>query len=131
MHDNCWSPNCLLKDYHIILSCKLVMFFNKEDSTNPITKILSIHCQWTNTHQCNSLGWGRSSHFADEPKTHPPLPKVFDFVSFFFTPKFFLPTYLPPTYLTSFFVHSIVKAWESLKWEGKTRNQKWEGKIGN
>jgi hypothetical protein len=37
--------------------------------------------------------------FWDEPKTHPPLPKVFGFFSLFSTPKFFLPTYLPFTYL--------------------------------
>jgi len=37
--------------------------------------------------------------FWDEPKTHPPLPKVFGFFSLFFAPKFVPPTYLPPTYL--------------------------------
>jgi hypothetical protein len=46
-----------------------------------------------------SRGWGRSSCFGDEPKAHPPLPKVFGFFSLFSAPKFFPPTYLPPTYL--------------------------------
>jgi hypothetical protein len=41
--------------------------------------------------------------FWDEPKAHPPLPKVFGV----------------PTYLTSFCAHSTVRAWESLKREGK------------
>jgi len=67
--------------------------------------------EWTSSHQCTRSGWGHSSHFGDEPKTHPPLPKVFSFFSLFSTPKFFLPTYLPPTYLTSFWVHSIIRAW--------------------
>jgi hypothetical protein len=41
-----------------------------------------------------------------EPKTHPPLPKVFSFFSLFSAPKFFAPTYLPHlTKLTSFCTH--------------------------
>ncbi len=52
-------------------------------------------------------------------------------------PKFSPPTSFLPTYLTSFCVHSIVRARKSLKCEskrrreGKTRNQKWEGRSGN
>jgi hypothetical protein len=38
---------------------------------------------------------------------------------------------LLPTYFTSFCTHSIVKAWESLKQEDKTMNQKQEGKNGS
>ncbi len=81
--------------------------------------------EWTISHQCTSSGWGHSSRFGDEPKTHPPLPKVFGFFSLFSAPKFFLPTYLPPTYLppptylTSFCAHSIVEAHESSKQEGR------------
>jgi hypothetical protein len=51
------------------------------------------------------------------------LPK--DFSTPFFAPKFSPPTYLPPptslvpTYLNSFCIHSIVRAWENLKREGK------------
>jgi hypothetical protein len=55
--------------------------------------------EWTNNHQCTSWGLGCSSHFGDEPKTHPPLPKVFGFFNLFSAPKLLPPTYLPPTYL--------------------------------
>ncbi len=51
--------------------------------------------EWTSSHQCTSSRWGHSSRFGDEPKTHPPLPKVFGFFSLFSAPNFFLPTYLP------------------------------------
>jgi len=54
------------------------------------------------------------------------LPKVFGFFSLFSVSKFF-----PPTYLTSFCTHSIVKAWESLKWEGRIGSLKREGRNGN
>jgi len=85
--------------------------------------------EWTSSHQCTSWGWGCSSCFRDESKTHPPLPKVFGRFSLFSAPKFFPPTSLPPTYLpptylplltylTSFCAHSIVKTQESLKWGG-------------
>jgi hypothetical protein len=37
--------------------------------------------------------------FWDEPKTYPPLPKVFGFSILFSTPKFFPPTYLPPHFV--------------------------------
>jgi hypothetical protein len=75
--------------------------------------------------------------FWDEPKTHPPLHKAFGFFSLCCAPKFFLPTYLPPTYLppptylTSFCAHSIVKAQESFKWEGRTRRFQREARSGN
>ncbi len=52
--------------------------------------------EWTNNHQCTSWGWGHSSHFGDEPKTHPPLPKVFGFFSLFYAPSFSL---LPTSFL--------------------------------
>ncbi len=55
--------------------------------------------EWTCRHQCTSWRWGRWSRFGDEPKTHPPLPKVLSFFSLFSTPKSFPPTYLPPIYL--------------------------------
>ncbi len=42
------------------------------------------------------LEGGHSRRIGDEPRTHPPLPKVFGF-SLFSAPKFFPPTYLPPT----------------------------------
>jgi len=66
--------------------------------------------EWNNSHQCTSSGWGRSSCFGDEPKTHPlALPR--DFSAPFSAPKFSPPTYLrPPTSLTSFPAHSISKA---------------------
>ncbi len=54
--------------------------------------------EWTSSHQCTSWGWGYLNCFGDEPKTHPPLPKVFGFFSLFSAQIFFLPTYLPPTY---------------------------------
>ncbi len=50
--------------------------------------------EWTSSHQCTSSGWGHSSCFGDEPKTHPlPLPR--DFSAPFSAPKFSPPTYLP------------------------------------
>jgi hypothetical protein len=82
--------------------------------------------EWTSSYQSTGWGWGFSSCSGDEPKTYPPLPKVFGFFSLFFAPKFF-----PPTYLTSFCIHSIVKAWESLKWEGRIGSLKWEGRNGS
>ncbi len=54
--------------------------------------------EWNNSHQCTSSGWGRSSCFGDEPKTHPlALPR--DFSAPFSAPKFSPPTYSPPSYL--------------------------------
>jgi len=64
------------------------------------------------------------------------LPKVFGFFSLLSAPKFFPPTYLPPlsyippTYLTSFCTHSIIKARENLKWEGKRRRAELGAKSG-
>ncbi len=81
--------------------------------------------EWTSSHQCTSSGWGRSSCFGDEPKTHPPLPKIFGFFNLFFAPKFF-----PPTYLTSICNHSIVRAQESLKQEGRRGRAKLGTKSG-
>jgi hypothetical protein len=67
--------------------------------------------EWTSSHQCTSWGWGRWSCFGDEPKAHPPYPKLLFFFHLFFAPKIFPPTYLPPT------SHSIATAWELLEWE--------------
>ncbi len=60
--------------------------------------------EWNNSHQCTSSGWGRSSRFGDEPKTHPlALPR--DFSAPVSAPKFSphtyspRPTYFPPSYL--------------------------------
>ncbi len=54
--------------------------------------------EWTSSHQCTSWGWGHSSRFGDEPKTHPlPIPR--DFSTPFSVPKFTSPTYLHPSYL--------------------------------
>jgi len=54
--------------------------------------------EWTSSHQRTNSGWGCSSCFVDEPKTHSlPLPR--DFSGPFSAPKFSLPTYFPPSYL--------------------------------
>jgi hypothetical protein len=65
------------------------------------------------TAMSTSSGWGQSSRFGDEPKTHPlSLPR--DFSTPFSVPKFSPPTYFPLlTSLTSFPTHSISKAQES------------------
>ncbi len=56
--------------------------------------------EWTSSHQCTSWGWGCSSCFGDEPKTHPlPLPR--EFSAPLSAPKFSPPTYLPPLLSTS------------------------------
>jgi hypothetical protein len=49
----------------------------------------------------HSWGWGRWSHFGDEPKPHPPCPNIFFFSPISTLPQniSFLPIYLPPTYL--------------------------------
>jgi hypothetical protein len=93
--------------------------------------------EWTSSHQCTSWGWGHWSHFGDEPKTHPPIPKVFGFFHpllypkvipsylppchlppFLFTSPFLPPTCLPPpTYITWLCTHSIAKAREWFEWE--------------
>ncbi len=53
--------------------------------------------QWTSSHQCTSSGWGCSSRFGDEPKTHPlPLPQNFTLA----------PT-SPPSYLPHLISHSL------------------------
>ncbi len=66
--------------------------------TSDGTRFGYLGLKWTSIHQCPSWGWGHSSRFGDESKTHPPLPKAFGFFSLFFAPKFFPLTYLPPTY---------------------------------
>jgi len=63
--------------------------------------------EWTSNHQCTSSGWGRSSRFEDEPKTHP-LPVPRDFSALFFAPKFSkLPTPPPPYYFPHLISHSL------------------------
>ncbi len=69
---------------------------------------------------------------------HISLAQSFWFFQLLLCPKLFpsyLPplSYLPPTYLISFFAHSIIKAWESLKqqlgqraWSG---SQKWQARV--
>jgi hypothetical protein len=70
--------------------------------------------EWTSSHRCTSSGWGRSSHFGDEPKhiqlAQPRhfyfsllLPRVFS--ALLSAPKFSPPTYLP--YLKPKFIFSI------------------------
>jgi hypothetical protein len=56
---------------------------------------LLIQCmEWTNTHQCTNWGWGCWTHFVDEPKAHPPCPKLLFFFTSFLPQKFsLLPTY--------------------------------------
>ncbi len=61
-----------------------------------------------------------------------PYPRFLVFLASSLPPKFFPPTYLhPPTYLTSFYIHSIMKIQERLKWKGKTSSSQWEGKSGS
>jgi hypothetical protein len=54
-----------------------------------------------------------------------PCPRFLVFLNLFFAPKFF-----PPTYLNSFCSQSIVKARESLKWEGKNRRVNLRARSG-
>jgi hypothetical protein len=61
-----------------------------------------LHCGYragvNHSHQCTSWGWGCWSCLGDEPKTHPPCPKLLVF-SASSHPKNF-PSYLPaPSYL--------------------------------
>jgi len=67
---------------------------------------LLIQCvEWTSTHQCTSWGWGCWTHFVDEPKAHPPYPKLLFFFTSFLPQKFsLLPTY-PLSYLPSHISH--------------------------
>jgi hypothetical protein len=92
--------------------------------------------EWTSSHQCTSSGWGRSSCFGDEPKTHP-LPLFFQPL---LCPKILL-SYLPPppstsflpTSLTSFRAHFISWAWVTQSFQeiwdtrlkGRWRSQHW------
>ncbi len=80
--------------------------------------------EWTSSHRCTSSGWGCSSHFGDEPKTHPfPLPR--DFSAPFSAPKTFA-----PTSLTSFPNHSITKAWESSQaWVAQSFQEAWDTRL--
>ncbi len=70
-------------------------------------------CRSEPTAMSTNSGWGHSSRFGGEPKTHPfSLPR--DFSTPFSVPKFFPPTYLPPpTSLTSFPTRSVSTAQES------------------
>ncbi len=56
--------------------------------------------EWTSSQQCSNLGWGSSSHFGDELKTHP-LPQPKEFSAPFSAPKIFPLTYFPPLLPTS------------------------------
>ncbi len=76
--------------------------------------------EWTNSHQCTSSGWSRSSCFGDEPKAHPlPLPR--DFLGPFFAPKFSPNTYLPCCYLP----HLISCLLHITKLRGDVRHKAW------
>jgi hypothetical protein len=77
-------------------------------------ELVCLWLEWTSSHQCISWGWGRSSHFGDEVKTHLPSPKLLILFNLFFALKFFPPSHIPPPYLPpSYFPpHSIAKAQE-------------------
>jgi hypothetical protein len=104
-------------------SIKSIMLHSIMLKTSFLKSVL-FRLEWTSNHQCTSLGWGRSSHFGDEPKTHPlpfpwfsqpsSLPQTFPFLPN--PPSYFPPTYLPlPTFLTSFCIHSITGVQDNLK----------------
>ncbi len=86
--------------------------------------------EWTSSHQRTSLGWGRSSCFGDEPKTHP-LPRPRDFSAPFSAPTFSPPTFPPPpTSLSSFLIHSISRAWESSRaWVAQGFEEMWDTRL--
>ncbi len=80
--------------------------------------------EWTSSHQCTSSGWGHSSRFGDEPKTHP-LPLRRDFSAPFSAPKF-----SPPTSLTSFPTHSISRArGSSWAWVTQSLEKRWDTRL--
>ncbi len=58
------------------------------------TSSLLARLEWTNSHQCTSWGWARSTRFADE---HPPCPSRL-FFHLLSAPKFSTSTLLPTTY---------------------------------
>ncbi len=92
---------------------------------------ICLQLEWTNSHRCTNLGWGRSSRFWDEPKTHP-LP-AHGFFSPLFCPKIFPSYLLPPllpTSFTSFPTHSISKAWESSwTWVAQSFEEMWDTRL--
>ncbi len=113
-----WSA--LHSDQHYVVASSL--FRN-------ICGVLYPWLEWTSSHQCTSLGWGHSSHFKDEPKTHPlPLPR--DFSAPLSALKFSPPTYLPPSYLPHLISHSISKAWESSRaWVAQSFKETWDTRL--
>ncbi len=92
--------------------------------------------EWSNSHQCTSSRWGRSSYFGDEPKTHP-FPPLRDFFGPFSALKFSpltyppLPTFPPPpTSFTSFLVHSIAIVQESPRaWVVQSFEETWGTRL--
>ncbi len=80
-------------------------FTNKRNTVKIINNVkpFSIsptRLEWINNLHCTNLGWGCSSRFGDEPKTHPlPLPRDFSAPSFAskLSPPTNLPSLLPPS----------------------------------
>jgi hypothetical protein len=115
-----WSA--LHSDQHYVVASSL--FRN-------ICGVLYPWLEWTSSHQCTSLGWGHSSHFKDEPKTHPlPLPR--DFSAPLSALKFSPPTYLPPSYLPHLISLSLhlqslgeFPSLSSTKLQGDMRHKAW------
>ncbi len=101
-------PSCFaLYNFHSQLSRLMPYYVPYYVETGCSRQLEWLRLEWTSSNQCTSSEWGRSSHFGDEPKTHPfPLPR--DFSNPLSAPKF-----SPPTFLTSFLAHSISRARES------------------
>jgi len=79
--DACWFTSLVAKKFYTYLCSLLVLAYANGK------------LEWTSNHQCTNSGWGHSSRFGDQPKTHPlPLPR--DFSVPLLCPKIF-PSYLP------------------------------------
>jgi hypothetical protein len=134
---NSWVTSILLHLFRKEPERNLVLISSSSPSDltptkrRPLKEGGCIRLEWTSNHQCTSLGWGRSSCFGDELKTHPlHLPR--DFSAPFSAPKFSPPTYFPPppTSLTSFPAHSISRAQESSQaWIAESFNETWDTRL--
>ncbi len=105
------SSLCLFKKILHILHCQYATPNSFEDYHNEPNHSTVALCwlglEWTSSHQCTNLGWGCSSPFGDEAKTHP-LPLPMDFSTPFSTAKFSLCTYFPhPSYFVHLIFHSL------------------------
>jgi hypothetical protein len=97
----------------------------REPAHNP--ELANTYIKWAGVNQQPPvhqfrMRLGCSSRFGDEPKTHPPLPKVFGSFSLLSAAMFF-----PPTYLSHLILHSL--HCRSLGELG-AGGQKREGRIG-